>query len=635
VGLVVVRARSRLNNNIEQINVTAPHNRRGFVIYAKPKILLTPLMTEAVLAAPVETKRGNSLRLRFPVACIVAFWAAFIVLAFTENLAFYGFLSQLISTALFILLFFGWWFFNRGLTWKQKLGGFAIIISGVFITAKFLDRSVNPFLLARIGIPVVATVAILWLKRARRIRAPFINSTFLILTYATWASFLLIRTEGANSALKQAFFLRWTPSSEERFLALKPSPNPAKLADSTDLTPATNQWTEFRGPNRDGIVRGSTISTNWSSPPTQLWKRPVGPAWSSMIVVAQRLFTQEQRGASEAVVCYDAQTGEELWSHEDPARFEESLAGVGPRATPTFRDGKLFTLGATGLLNCLDALTGKLLWQTNITEHSGTGIPTWGFSSSPLLAGDKVIVYAGRASGVLAYTAIKGELAWSAPAGQTSYSSAQLATIDGISQCLILHDGGLSGFDPTEGKKLWETGFPFLESARCNQPHQVGPNEFVVGSANNSVSSASVSSFKVTRSGDTWNVTTNWISKDLKPEFSDIVIHGNHAYGFDVSHFSCINLADGKRTWKEGRYGRGQVISLADQNVLLIAAETGDLILLAADPTAHRELGRFKALEGKTWAGPVVDGDKIYHRNGQEMACYTFAPPPAKVAATQ
>lgn len=593
-------------------------------------------MSEAILAAPTETKRsGNTLRLRFPVACIVAFWASFIVLAFTEKLYFHSFLSQLASTALFVLLFFGWWFFNRGLTWKQKLGGFAIILSGAFIAAKFIDRSLNPFVLARLGVPLVATVIVLWFKRARRIRAPFINSTFFALVYATWACFLLLRSEGADSTLKQSFFLRWTPSSEERFLAHKPSPSPTKPADSTELTPTKNQWTEFRGPNRDGVVLGSAISTNWSSPPSLLWKRPVGPAWSSLSLVADRLFTQEQRGASEAVVCYESKTGEELWSHEDPARFEEPLAGVGPRATPTFHKGKLFTLGATGLLNCLDALTGNLIWQKNITEHSGASVPMWGFSSSPLIANGNVIVYAGLNSGLLAYSADKGDIAWSMPAGKTSYSSAQLHTIDGIAQCLMLHDGGLAGFDPATGKKLWETGFSFPEGPRSNQPHQAGPNDFVVGGANNSMNAASISSFKITRSGDTWSAATNWISKDLKPEFPDIVIHNNHAYGFDVGLFACINLADGKRAWKEGRYGRGQVISLADQNLLLIASETGDLVLLAADPTAHRELGRFKALEGKTWAGPVADGDKIYHRNSQEMACYTFTLSTPRVAASQ
>lgn len=594
-------------------------------------------MSETILAAPtVQSKTARALRLRFPVVCVVAFWAGFIAIGAIEKLYFYSFLSQLASTALFTLLFFGWWWFNRGLHFKQKVFGFVIIISGAWLASKLLDRSVNAFVLGRLGIPIVATVIVLWFKRARRIRAPYVGVTFLVLVFATWGCFLLLRSEGADSSLKQAYRFRWTPSTEEKFLALKPSPNPAKESNATELTPSKNQWTQFRGENRDGAAYGTSLPTNWTTAPTQLWKRPVGPGWSSMILVGQRLFTQEQRGASEAVVCYNAENGDELWSHEDAARFEETLAGVGPRATPTFHQGKLFTLGGAGLLNCLDAASGKSIWQKNIQHDSGARVPMWGFSSSPLVADGKVIVYAGSPKGVLAYDIEKGDLLWSAPAGQTSYSSPQLNTIDDIAQCVILHDGGLSGLDLATGKQLWTAGFSFPDTPRSNQPHLVGACDFIVGGANNTMNAASISSFKITHSANEWNVATNWISKDLKPEFPDVVIYKDHAYGFDVSMFACINLADGKRTWKEGRYGRGQVVLLADQGLLLVASETGDLVLLEADPSAHRELGKFKALEGKTWAGPVVDGDKIYHRNAQEMACYSFsAPAPKRIAVAQ
>jgi outer membrane protein assembly factor BamB len=593
-------------------------------------------VSEAVLSAPAVTqKQQNVLRLRFPVICVVAFWAAFVAIGTIEKLYFYSFLSQLASTAIFTLLFFGWWWFNRGLRFKQKFVGFVIIVSGGWFAAKLLDRSVNAFVLGRLGIPVVATVIVLWLKRARRIRAPYVGFDFLVVVCAAWGSLLLLRSEGADSSLKQAYHFRWSPSNEEKFLALRPSPNPAQASDPAELTPSKNQWTEFRGQNRDGAVYGTSIPTNWTSAPNLLWKRPVGPAWSSVIVVGHRLFTQEQRGGSEAVVCYNADTGDELWSHEDSARFEESLAGAGPRATPTFHDGKLFTLGGTALLNCLDAATGKSIWQKDLKE-TGARTPMWGFSSSPLVTDGKVIVYAGAPKGLIAYSADKGDMVWSTPAGVSSYSSAQLNTIDGVSQCLILNDSGLSGVDPANGKKLWEAGFVFPETPRSNQPHVVSNNDVVVGGANNSISAASTSSFKVSHAADKWNVSTNWISKDLKPEFPDIVVYKDHAYGFDVNMFTCINLSDGKRAWKEGRYGRGQVILLADQAVLLVAAETGDLVLLAADPTAHRELGSFKAIEGKTWAGPVVDGDRIYHRNAQEMACYSFsAVAVKKIAAAQ
>jgi outer membrane protein assembly factor BamB len=594
-------------------------------------------VSEAVLSTPpVETKRSRVLRLRFPVICLVAFWAAFIAIGTVENLYFYSFLSQLASTAIFVLLFFGWWFANRGLNWKEKFGGLVIIVSGAWITAKLMDRSVNQFVLIRLGIPLVATVIVLWLTRARRTRSPYVGLSFLVLVYATWACFLLLRSDGADSNLKQAYHWRWSASSEEKLLAQKPSPNPPKQTQATDLTPLKNQWTEFRGASRDGAVYGTSIPINWTSEPTQLWKRAVGPAWSSMIIVGRRLFTQEQRGASEAVVCYDAQTGDEIWAHEDATRFEEALSGAGPRATPTFHEGKLFTLGGTGLLNCLDAATGKSIWQRDIKKESGARVPMWAFSGSPLIADGKVIVYAGGEKGILAFSADKGDLVWTSPAGKTSYSSPQLNTLDGVAQVVMLLDEGLLGADLATGKKLWETGLSFPETPRSNQPHLIGTNQFVVGGANNSINLACTSFFKIAHENGAWNASTNWISKDLKPEFPDIVVYKDYVYGFDVNLFACVSLADGKRAWKEGRYGRGQVILLADQGLLLVAAENGDLVLLAADPSGHREIGKFKALEGKTWAGPIVDVDKIYHRNAQEMACYSFSPrAPKKLAAAR
>ncbi|HTL15607.1 MAG TPA: alcohol dehydrogenase, partial [Patescibacteria group bacterium] len=116
------------------------------------------------------------------------------------------------------------------------------------------------------------------------------------------------------------------------------------------------------------------------------------------------------------------------------------------------------------------------------------------------------------------------------------------------------------------------------------------------------------------------------------PEFPDFVVQKGYAYGFDVGIFCCLNLADGKRTWKEGRYGRGEVMLLRDQDLLLVSSETGELVLMAADPKTHRELGRFQALQGKTWNHPVVCGDRIYFRNAQEMAFYSAAPKLATAA---
>ena len=222
-------------------------------------------------------------------------------------------------------------------------------------------------------------------------------------------------------------------------------------------------WPGFRGANRDGAVHDVQIATNWNEkPPRLLWKRRIGPAWSSVAVVGDRLFTQEQLGDNEAVVCLDAATGRTVWSHQDAVRHEDDQGGPGPRATPTFAAGRVFALGATGMLNCLDAQTGKRQWFHDIAADAGTKPPIWGFSSSPLATGNLVVVFAcgDFAAGdsfkaLRAYRADSGEPAWSAAAGKMSYSSPQLSAIGDAKAILAVSDSGLFAVEPSSGELLW------------------------------------------------------------------------------------------------------------------------------------------------------------------------------------
>jgi outer membrane protein assembly factor BamB len=372
------------------------------------------------------------------------------------------------------------------------------------------------------------------------------------------------------------------------------------------------------------VIPDITIATDWSkSPPRLLWRQPVGPAWSSVIVIGDRLFTQEQRGEQETVVCYEASTGKEVWVHADSGRFWEAVSGAGPRATSTFAGGQLFTLGATGILNCLDAATGERFWTHDVAAEAPAKPPMWGYSSSPLVVEDKVIVFAGGKGdrNLLAYRTDSGELAWTAPASQDSYASPQLVTIGGQRQCLFLGDQGLTSVDPATGKVLWQGGLAMPGAPRTLQAHVLSSSRVVVGT----LSGVGVALVDVTLTGGQWKVAEVWSSNQMKPEFPDFVVHQGYAYGLDGAFLCCIDLASGARRWKEGRYGRGQVMLLPEQSLLLVISEKGEVLLLPADPQKHRVLGRFRALAEKTWTHPVIAHGRLYARNAEEMVCYELA----------
>jgi outer membrane protein assembly factor BamB len=546
----------------------------------------------------------------------------YVVVARLEMPYFYRFLYSMASAALLALPFFAWWLTRRRIPFSARLYGFLLVVGGAAVCGPLVHPSIGWFGLLMTGLPVVLTVCTLWMLLVRKASRSVIWLGSPVVVLLTWACFTLIRMDGLNADLKADGHWRWSPTAEELFLAERAgrTDHGNDAAEGTVvLTPG--DWPEFRGPGRDGVIRGVTLATDWNTnPPKPRWKQRVGPGWSSVIVIGDRLFTQEQHGELEAVVCYDAATGTQLWAHEDRARFWEAVSGAGPRATPTFAGGRLYTLGATGILNCLDAATGKRYWFHDITKEAGAKVPMWGFSSSPLVVNGLVVVYGGGEGhdNLLAYRADGGEPAWTAPAGQSSYSSPQLTTVAGRPQVLLLSDHGLTAVDPATGSVLWEHAEGMPGAPRAVQPHLVGDSQLVV----NTLVPPGVALIDVSHDGPSWSAARRWATTDLKPEFPDFVLHQGHAYGFDLSIFCCIDLATGKRQWKAGRYGRGQVLLLADQSVLLVVTEGGEAVLLAADPRRSEELGRFRALDGKTWSHPVLAHGRLYVRNAEEMARY-------------
>jgi outer membrane protein assembly factor BamB len=298
-------------------------------------------------------------------------------------------------------------------------------------------------------------------------------------------------------------------------------------------------------------------------------------------------------------------------------RFWESNAGAGPRATPTLSGGRVYTLGATGVVNALDAATGARFWSRNAATDTGEEVPMWGFSGSPLVVGDAVIVaLSGR---LIAYDAGTGKQRWLGPPEGGGYSSPHLLTIDGVDQVLLLRGRRTTSVSPADGSVLWEhSGEP---SVSIVQPAQIPDGDVLIANGDG-MGGGGIRRVAVVHGAGGWTVEERWNSRGLKPYFNDFVVHKGHAFGFDGSILSCIDLQDGARKWKGGRYGNGQMILLAEQDLLLVLSEDGELALVKATPDQFTEVARFKAIEGKTWNHPVVVGNVLFVRNGEEMAAF-------------
>jgi outer membrane protein assembly factor BamB len=519
-----------------------------------------------------------------------------------------------------------WWLFASRVRWLDRLLILGVFLLAAAATALLADSSIGIMVLIMIGAPWAVTAWVAWLVVTPFLRWPARRLGLILVLCLAWSYSALIRLDGIDGSFAAALSWRWSPTAEAVFLAEKAgaSPTSASLSSATPLVLQPGDWPGFRGPKRDGHLTGIRIGTDWREhPPRELWRHRVGPGWGSFCVVGTHVYTQEQRGEEEAVVCYDAATGNESWVHVDPVRFTEVVSGPGPRGTPTFHEGKLYTLGARGLLNCLEAASGRSIWAHEVTEDSGASVPTWAYAASPLVYKDIVTVFAGGPDGkaVLGYRATSGDLAWAAGDGKLSYCSLQPVRLGDTDQLLLATDLGLAAFEPATGHVLWEHSWPTTKDqiARITQPTLLGNSDVLIGTG----LGVGTRRVHVSRAADTWTSNEVWTSRAIRPYFNDLVVYGDNLYGFDGNmFFTCVALEDGTSHWRARGYGSGQVLLLQDQALLLILSEHGDVALAEATPARHKEIARFKALEGKTWNHPVIAHGKLFVRNGEEAACY-------------
>lgn len=396
-----------------------------------------------------------------------------------------------------------------------------------------------------------------------------------------------------------------------------PAPAPQPVAEPAVVHAAVHAaWPDYRGAARDGIST-EKILTNWPNGKLkELWRKPVGGGWASFVIAGNLLYTIEQRRQQEVIAAYNVENGSEVWAHKYDADFQESMGGPGPRATPTWHDGRLYSLGATGEFFVLDALNGKVIWHKNILDDNGAENLTWAMSAAPLIVDDTVVVQPGGPSNksIVAYNKLTGAKVWTSLSDRGSYASPMLATLNGKRQIVTITALRAVGLDATSGKLLWEYPWTTEYDINSAQPIITGPNRLVISSGYGH----GAAMLEISDAG----TKRIWENKKLKNKFNSSVLVDGHIYGFDESIFTCINAATGEPTWKAGRYGYGQV--LAAGKYLVITSEQGEVVLLKADPAAHTELAKFQALDGRTWNVPAIADGRLFVRNGTEMAAYAI-----------
>jgi hypothetical protein len=596
-----------------------------------------------------EPAKSKPLRLWPGIVIVSVQWFAFFVLpGLIPEAAMYGILGGVLGGAIATLL---WWLLFSRAPWSERLAAIVLMPAAVFGTSYLIDKSILTgamgFLLYLYAIPVLCLALVIWAVAARGLSRGPRFASLVATILAACGLFALVRTGGMSGEGDADLHWRWTPTPEERLLAMagkEPVTTSALAttstgAKATPLSPRGGRgqgeggnsphdkplWPGFRGPDRDGAARGVQIATDWShSRPVEMWRRPIGPGWSSFAVQGDLIYTQEQRGDDEIVACYSLTTGKPVWMHKDHVRFWESNGGAGPRATPTLSNGRVYTLGATGIVNALSAADGSMVWWRHAAADTGAKVPNWGFAGSPLVVDDLVIVATGGR--LAAYeSASGGKPRWLNQDGKGGYSSPHLVEIGGVKQVVFLCGLGATSVAPSTGKVLWKYDWRI---DGITQPALTGQADLLIGSGSGLADAAvGVRCIEVGHAKDNWTTHERWTSTGIKPYFNDFVVHKGHAYGFDGSLLACINLADGKRKWKGGRYGHGQVIVLADEDLLIVLSEKGELALIEAKPDQFKELAKIPAIEGKTWNHPVLAGNVLLARNGEEMAAFRLSPP--------
>lgn len=438
----------------------------------------------------------------------------------------------------------------------------------------------------------------------------------------------IFRIDGFNGELVPQFRGRWHKDA----ISITSTSNNELLPKPTDKF-FTYTSTQFFGNNRDGVFSGIDYQTDWkTNPPQQLWRVPIGAGWASFSLEDGLAITLEQTtdGKNENVIALRLEDGKPVWVTMLEGSHYRVEGGGGPRTTPAIDGDNVIVLSSVGKLASLDLKTGNVRWQRDLLKESNVSLEAfellvnWGRSSSPLIVGELVVVPVGGGpdaasrSTLIAYDKNTGDIRWKSGTNQISYSSPLLMTIDDIEQIVYTDEKQVAGYNIADGKQLWSYSWSshsngdasVSQAAKIDDQSLFISKGYFVGCAR----------LHIERKEDQWQINKVWSSdKSLKTKFTSCVLHNGCAFGLNDGRLECVELEKGERRWMKGRYGHGQVLLCKDN--LVVSSESGELVLVAADPKQFRELAKMPVLDGVTWNIPTVSEDLIIMRNAKEAVC--------------
>lgn len=403
------------------------------------------------------------------------------------------------------------------------------------------------------------------------------------------------------------------------------TPNDERARDfyQPALRDTSENWNQFRGPERNGHIPVQSVFMDWTKPPKTRWSTSCGLGHSSIITSGKLAITMEQDQDHEILIARSFDDGAEVWRLAEKTKWHDMLSGTGPRSTPTLHKGKIYALFSNGRLSCVEASTGKAEWNMRVIQNDYE-FPDWGLSISPLIWKDMIILsLGGESAAVVAYSIDSGEQIWkSEVSGKGVYLSPEVLRLLSEDHLLVSVVGKIVSLDPKNGKTLWEKPWKiFMNNVQIVQPIAVSNDSIIVAAGYGKGAEC----FTIARDEESkkYRVQSSWKSKDLKAKFSNPILKDGYLYGLSENLLVCLEAKTGKLMWRGKKYSYGRIL-LVDQNLILLG-HSGVLSVIDATPEEFREISSRQLLSNaRCWNGPAFVNGYLLARNGEQIACFDF-----------